>query len=69
MNPAWFHNLRARPGVSAEIGTETIDVRARVLSPDEREPIWQEQKGRYPGFADYEKKTERVIPVVLLTRR
>ncbi|GAA5036501.1 nitroreductase family deazaflavin-dependent oxidoreductase [Terrabacter aeriphilus] len=73
VNPAWFHNLRAHPDVSIEVGVdgavETIDVRARVLSPEEREPVWQEQKRRYPGFAEYEKKTERVIPVVLLTRR
>jgi len=69
VNPAWFHNLRANPDASIEVGTESIDVRARVLSAEEREPIWQEQKRRYPGFADYERKTDRVIPVVLLTRR
>jgi deazaflavin-dependent oxidoreductase (nitroreductase family) len=73
VNPAWFHNLKARPDVAIEIGenshVETVDVRARVLEPEEREPIWQAQKGRYPGFAEYEKKTDRVIPVILLTRR
>lgn len=73
VNPAWFHNLRAHPDVAVEIGVdgvvETIDVRARTLSPEEREPVWQEQKRRYPGFAEYERKTDRVIPVVLLTRR
>ena len=46
-----------------------IDVHAKVLTPDEREPVWEEQKRRYPGFAEYEQKTDRVIPVVLLTRR
>jgi hypothetical protein len=44
-------------------------VTARVLGPDEREPIWEEQKSRYPGFADYESRTDRVIPVVMLERR
>ena len=72
VNPAWFHNLRAHPGVSIEVGVdaavEAIDVHTRVLTPEEREPIWQVQKGRYPGFADYEQKTDRVIPVVLFTR-
>jgi len=73
VNPAWFHNLKAHPDVAIEVGTEgeveTIEVHAKVLTPDEREPVWAEQKRRYPGFAEYERKTDRVIPVVLLTRR
>jgi deazaflavin-dependent oxidoreductase (nitroreductase family) len=68
-NPAWYHNLRANPDARIEVGTETIEVTARVLDDAEREPIWAEQKARYPGFADYEAKTDRVIPVVLLERR
>ena len=68
-NPDWYHNLVANPEASAEVGTETIELTARVLEPDEREPIWEKQKSDYPGFADYEKKTDRVIPVVLLDRR
>ena len=73
VNPAWFHNLKTHPDASIEVGVdgtvETIDVHARVLGSEEREPVWEEQKRRYPGFADYERKTDRVIPVVLLTRR
>lgn len=46
-----------------------LSVTARVLDAQPREPIWQEQKARYPGFAEYEAKTERVIPVVMLDRR
>jgi deazaflavin-dependent oxidoreductase (nitroreductase family) len=65
-NPDWFHNLRANPEASVEVGTETVAVTARVLSDEERAPIWETQKSRYPGFADYEQKTSRVIPVVLL---
>jgi deazaflavin-dependent oxidoreductase (nitroreductase family) len=68
-NPDWYHNLRAHPQVRIEVGTETLEVTARVLGPDEREPIWEEQKARYPGFAEYEEKTDRVIPVVMLVRR
>jgi deazaflavin-dependent oxidoreductase (nitroreductase family) len=68
-NPDWYHNVIAHPETVAEVGTETIEVTARVLDAEEREPIWQEQKSRYPGFADYETKTSRVIPVVLLERR
>jgi deazaflavin-dependent oxidoreductase (nitroreductase family) len=69
VNPAWFHNLVAHPEVSAEIGTETRDFRARVAGPAEREPIWTTQKADYPGFADYEAKTDREIPVVILDPR
>jgi deazaflavin-dependent oxidoreductase (nitroreductase family) len=68
-NPDWFHNLRAHPEASVEVGTETLEVTSRVLDDAEREPIWQEQKSRYPGFADYETRTTRQIPVVLLERR
>jgi deazaflavin-dependent oxidoreductase (nitroreductase family) len=65
-NPDWYHNLVANPQVRAEIGTETHEFTARVADPQTREPIWAEQKRRYPGFADYEQKTTRQIPVVIL---
>jgi deazaflavin-dependent oxidoreductase (nitroreductase family) len=68
-NPDWFYNLKSNPEARVEVGTEMFDVTARVLDDREREPIWEEQKSRYPGFADYEKKTDRVIPVVILDRR
>lgn len=68
-NPAWFHNLRANPDTVIEVGDETIEVTARVADPDEREPIWTTQKQVMPGFAEYEAKTDRVIPVVILERR
>jgi len=67
-NPDWFHNLRANPDATVEIGTETVAVRARVADDAERAPIWETQKERYPGFAEYEQKTDRVIPVVILER-
>jgi deazaflavin-dependent oxidoreductase (nitroreductase family) len=65
-NPDWYHNLVANPDVTAEIGTETRRFRARVAGDDERDPIWARQKQDYPGFADYEAKTDRRIPVVIL---
>ncbi|HEV3352117.1 MAG TPA: nitroreductase family deazaflavin-dependent oxidoreductase [Acidimicrobiales bacterium] len=67
-NPAWFHNLTVNPDVTIEVGTDTIDVRARVLEDEERAPIWEKQKQLMPGFAEYEQKTSRQIPVVLLER-
>jgi deazaflavin-dependent oxidoreductase (nitroreductase family) len=65
-NPDWYHNLVAHPEVTAEIGTETVALRARVAKGNERDGIWTKQKQVMPGFADYERKTEREIPVVLL---
>jgi len=65
-NPAWYHNLIAHPDVTAEIGTETRSFQARVAPEAERDPIWEAQKAAYPTFADYEAKTTRVIPVVVL---
>lgn len=68
-NPDWYFNLLAHPDTEIEIGTETIAVHARELAREERDPIWERQKQSYPGFADYETKTSRVIPVVLLEPR
>jgi deazaflavin-dependent oxidoreductase (nitroreductase family) len=65
-NPDWYHNLVANPDVRAEIGTTTVALRARVADDAEREPIWAAQKADYPGFAEYEDKTTRQIPVVIL---
>ena len=65
-NPDWFHNLMANPAVTAEIGTQTLPFRARVAAGAERDEIWTAQKADYPGFADYETKTTRQIPVVIL---
>jgi deazaflavin-dependent oxidoreductase (nitroreductase family) len=67
-NPDWYHNLLAHPATKVEVGDDTIDVKARVATGDERERIWEEQKRSMPGFADYETKTSRQIPVVVLER-
>lgn len=65
-NPDWYYNLVKNPRVEAEIGTDTRTFTARVAQGDERERIWTAQKSAYPGFADYESKTTRQIPVVIL---
>jgi deazaflavin-dependent oxidoreductase (nitroreductase family) len=65
-NPDWYYNLVAHPSVQAEIGTQTVQLTARVAGGDERDRIWSVQKTEYPGFADYETKTTRQIPVVIL---
>lgn len=66
-NPDWFHNLVANPNATVEVGTKTVAVTARVAEADERASIWERQKRAFPGFADYESKTTRTIPVVILT--
>lgn len=68
-NPDWYHNLVANPEATIEVGTETKPVRARIAQADERSRIWETQKERYPGFAEYEQKTTREIPVVILEPR
>lgn len=68
-HPDWYRNLLEHPDVTAEIGTDTVALRARDLPADERDPVWEKQKADYPGFAGYEAKTDRTIPVVLLERR
>ena len=68
-NPDWYHNVVAHPDATIEIGAETIAVRARVAEGGERAAIWDKQKTLMPGFADYEQKTDRAIPVVVLERR
>ena len=65
-NPDWYHNLLAHPDVEAEIGTETRKLHARVAGGAERDEIWEAHKAANPGFADYEKKTTRQIPVIIL---
>jgi deazaflavin-dependent oxidoreductase (nitroreductase family) len=66
VNPDWYYNVLARPRVTAEIGTGTAEFLARVAEGEERERIWAAQKAAYPGFADYEQKTSRQIPVLVL---
>ena len=68
-NPDWYYNLQAHPATTIEVGTETVPVRARIAVGGERDRIWETQKQRYPGFGDYESKTTRTIPVVILAPR
>src|SRR5947208_9324518 len=56
-NPDWFHNLKANPRATVEVGTDTFEVAARVAEGEERERLWNRQTKMAPGFADYQKKT------------
>jgi len=66
-DPQWFRNLIAHPDATVEVGTTTVEVRARVANPDERATIYARQKEIASNFADYEKSAApREIPVILL---
>lgn len=68
-NPDWFHNIKANPKVTVEIGEEAFEANATVIeSGPERDRLYDAQAELMPGFKDYEKATDRVIPVVLLDR-
>ena len=67
-SPDWYHNLVAHPQATAEVGTEKFAVVARVADGEERERLWTTQKAQSPQFAEYETKTTRTIPVVVLER-
>lgn len=67
-NPDWYHNLLAHPQATVEVGTETFNVKATVVTGEERDRLYAIQAKRYPGFADYQAKTTRKIPVIALER-
>jgi deazaflavin-dependent oxidoreductase (nitroreductase family) len=68
-NPDWYHNLKAQPNVTIEAGTDTIDVVASEATGDERERLYRAQAEQAPQFAEYATKTDRLIPVMVLTPR
>jgi deazaflavin-dependent oxidoreductase (nitroreductase family) len=63
VNPAWVHNLRANPSARVEIGNESSDVTARELPAEERDELFAAITEVAPGFAEYQAKTTRIIPV------
>ena len=68
-NPAWFHNLKANPDTEVQVGPETRAVRARVAGRRERERIWPRVVELYDGYEDYQRRTDREIPLVILEPR
>lgn len=67
-HPDWYRNLLAHPDITVEIGTDTFAATARVLEGDERDSVYAKQVAVEPQFGEYQRKTERVIPVVELVR-
>ena len=68
-NPAWFHNIKANPRVTVEVGDDRFQADAEIYEDGpERRRLFDEQAALMPGFKEYEEKTDRVIPVVALSR-
>jgi deazaflavin-dependent oxidoreductase (nitroreductase family) len=68
VNPAWVHNLRANADAHVEAGTDSFDVTARELPRAERDELFEKVAAAAPGFAEYQSKTARVIPLFELQR-
>lgn len=68
-HPAWFHNLRANPDTRVQVGHRRPLVRARVATDAERERLWPKAVETYGGYAEYQERTERKIPLVILEPR
>ncbi|OLF05364.1 nitroreductase [Actinophytocola xinjiangensis] len=68
-NPVWYNNLVANPDIEVRDGVDTMEMRAREVSGDERALWWDRSVAAYPDYADYQKKTDRQIPVFVLEPR
>jgi deazaflavin-dependent oxidoreductase (nitroreductase family) len=68
-NPAWFFNLKANPDTEVQVGSRRRPVRARVANPEERTRLWPKVLKVYGGYEDYQRRTEREIPLVILEPR
>ena len=66
-NPDWYHNIKANPNITIEVGTDTIPVVASEANGEERDRLFAAQVQRSPQFGEYQSKTDRAIPVILLT--
>jgi deazaflavin-dependent oxidoreductase (nitroreductase family) len=68
-NPAWFHNLRAYPDTTVQVGSRRRAVHARVATAEERRRLWPKAVAVYEGYRGYQERTEREIPLVILEPR
>ncbi len=66
-HPGWFHNLVANPDVTVQVADEVFEAEARVASDEERSDLWSRMREIYPPYDDYQARTPREIPVVVLT--
>ena len=67
--PAWYVNLRANPDVEVQVMGERFPARARTATPEEKPLLWRTMLDEWPAYDEYQRKTDREIPVVVLERR
>jgi deazaflavin-dependent oxidoreductase (nitroreductase family) len=67
-HPQWYLNLTEHPEVTVQVGAETFPARARTATPEEKPRLWQQMASIWPSYDDYQAKTTREIPVVVLER-
>ena len=67
-HPAWYHNLLADPEVQVQVGADKFTARARTAGPEEKPRMWRTMTATWPAYDDYQRKTDREIPVVVLER-
>jgi deazaflavin-dependent oxidoreductase (nitroreductase family) len=67
-NPDWYHNVRVNPDVTIEVGSESFPALATVQQGAERQRLFDQMAAQMPGFADYQKNTTRLLPVIILER-
>ncbi len=68
-HPAWYHNLRANPETTVQVGRRRMEVRARQATPEERKRIWPRAVAIWRDYANYQRRTDREIPIVILEPR
>ncbi|HMJ03868.1 MAG TPA: nitroreductase family deazaflavin-dependent oxidoreductase [Conexibacter sp.] len=68
-HPAWFHNLRAHPDTTIQVGRRVLPVHAHVADDEERARLWPQVVATYRGFDDYQARADRTIPLVVLSPR
>jgi deazaflavin-dependent oxidoreductase (nitroreductase family) len=68
-HPAWYHNLRANPDTTVQIGAARRGVRASVATPEEHKRLWPKVVATYAGYRGYQQRTDREIPLVILKPR
>jgi F420H(2)-dependent quinone reductase len=68
-HPGWFHNLRAHPDTTIQVGSARMAVRARVATPGERERLWPRAVAVWGPYESYQRRTRRTIPLVVLEPR
>jgi len=67
--PAWYLNLEADPDVELQVWDDRFPAKARVATPEEKAEMWKTMTAEWPAYDDYQKKTDREIPIIVLERK